>query len=513
VSLEEVDGGPGWYARFSNPLPTDPAFFPIGVWFESVVSQADINLDKGAGLNTYVVLTAGSSLPLISANGMKVIAQHGDWKARGGEQGAEAIAGWELRDEIDMQLGPVQGFAELQAILAGLPADGRLRYNNYGKGVMFWQSEADAARFVNGQDLVSADTYWFTDNNICSQWEGGALLTGRSRALTAAECHRASNYGATVSRMRALVNPPRSRPVWAFVELGHPFTEPDWPTIQPAEVQAAVWQSLIAGARGLIYFNHTFGGPNQTQHILRDPAYAAIRSAVAFTNRRIAALAPVLNAPTVSSGWTQGAGTTAMVKWANGHFYVFAGSAGSGVTGTFSLPCVGDATATVLDEGRAIPVRSGSFADSFADGNAVHLYRIDGGSSCGLSLGTAQPAPAPAAPAGPRSTLGPARARVGRLPKRVALRYGRLVVPVRCAAPCTVRGRLTTRGASRRVVLAADKRPFAAGRHKLRLRLSKRGRRRVARAHRPLPVRLRTVIVQSRGTAARRTQHLLIGRR
>ena len=83
--------------------------------------------------------------------------------------------------------------------------------------------------------------------------------------------------------MRALVNPPRSRPVWAFIELGHPFTEPDWPTIQPAEVQAAVWQSLIAGARGLIYFNHTFGGPNQSQHILRDPAYAAIRSAVTMT--------------------------------------------------------------------------------------------------------------------------------------------------------------------------------------------------------------------------------------
>jgi hypothetical protein len=513
VTLEDVDGGTGWYGRFSNPLPTDPAFFPIGVWFESVVSEADIKLDKGAGLNTYVVLTAGSSLPLIAANGMKVIAQHGDWKAHGGAPGAQAIAGWELRDEVDMQLGPEQGFTELQSILSGLPADGRLRYNNYGKGVMFWQSDAEAARFVNGQDLVSADTYWFTDNNICSQWEGGALLTGASRALTAEECHRAANYGATVRRMRGLVRPPRSKPVWAFVELGHPFTEANWPTIRPAEVQAAVWQSLIAGARGVIYFNHTFGGPNQTQHILRDPAYAAIRFAVTMTNRRIAALAPVLNASTVSSGWSQGAGTTAMVKWANGNFYVFAGSAGSAVTGTFSLPCVGDATATVLDEGRAIPVRGGSFADYFADGNAVHIYRIDGGSSCGLSTGTAQPAPAPAAPTGPGSVPRQARARVRRLPKRVALRAGRLVVPVTCAAPCTVRGRLTTRRASRRIVLAAHKRRFAAGRHKLRLRLSKRARRRVARAPRPLSVRLRTVIVQPRGTAARRTQHLLIGRR
>jgi hypothetical protein len=30
-------------------------------------------------------------------------------------------------------------------------------------------------------------------------------------------------------------------------------------------------------------------------------------------------------------------------------------------------------------------VSNGSFADQFADGNAVHIYRIDGGSTCGLT--------------------------------------------------------------------------------------------------------------------------------
>jgi hypothetical protein len=518
VTLEQVDGGPGWYGRFSNPLPSDPAFFPIGVWFESVLSQADIDKDKGAGLNTYVVLTADSSLPLISANGMKVLAHHGEWEARAGAEGAQAIAGWELRDEIDMELGPDQGFAELQRILAGLPVDGRLRYNNYGKGVMFWHSDAEAARFINAQDLVSADTYWFTDNNICSQWEGGALLTDSTRPLTAAECHRASNYGATVRRVRQLVSPPGSRPVWAFVEVGHPFTQADWPTIRPQEVQAAVWQSLIAGARGVIYFNHSFGGPNQTQHALRDPAYAEIRSAVSATNRQIAALAPVLNAPTVSSGWSQGAGTTAMVKWANGHFYLFAGSGGSAVTGTLSMPCVGDASAAVLGEDRTIPVRGGSFADAFSDGNAVHIYRIDGGSTCGLPTETAQPAPGTGGLTRRDATPGgdpPKRrtASVGRVPRRVSLRPRRLVVPVRCVAACTVRSRLTMRRASRRIVLAARQRHFGAGPHKLLLRLSKRARRRVARANGPLSLRVHTVIVEPGGRGARRTQHLIARRR
>jgi hypothetical protein len=233
------------------------------------------------------------------------------------------------------------------------------------------------------------------------------------------------------------------------VELGHPFSESDWPTITPPEVRAAVWQSLIAGARGIVYFNHSFGGSAETQHILRDGAdpsspYAPIRSVVTATNSEIQALAPVLNSPTVSSGWSQGPGTTAMVKWeaagtgstakkkkkkkcksgkqkkkcgkkkhrraaeakkkrcrssgkhkkckrkkkkarqAPGRLYVFAGSAGGPVQGRFSLPCVGDAAATVVGENRSVPVRDGSFSDRFADGNAIHIYRIDGGSKCGL---------------------------------------------------------------------------------------------------------------------------------
>ena len=78
--------------------------------------------------------------------------------------------------------------------------------------------------------------------------------------------------------MRRLVSPARSKPVWAFVEVGHPFTEDDFPAVTPAEVRAAVWQSLIAGARGIIYFNHSFGGPCQTQHALRDSYSASIRA-------------------------------------------------------------------------------------------------------------------------------------------------------------------------------------------------------------------------------------------
>ena len=384
-TLAPVDGGPSYYGRFANALPSVSSYFPIGVWFESVTSQGDIDQDRNAGLNTYVVLTGNTSLSLLRDNGMKTFLQYGEWGSSTAP-GAES-AGWVLEDEIDMLMSPEAGFAELQRIRGALPADGRVRWNNYGKGVMFWLSDADAAQFVNGfQDIVSTDVYWFTDDNVCGEGEGGVLFNGSTRRLTDTECHRASNYGTQVSRVRGLVSPAGSKPVWAFVELGHPFSEDSWPSITPAQVRAAVWHSLIAGARGITYFNHSFGGPCHTQHILRDACYADVRAMVKSVNGQIRSLAPVLNAPFLSSGFTTSITTKAMAKWQGGHFYVFAGSADNvSSTGSFSIPCVGNAKATVLGESRSIPVSRGSFSDSFADGNAVHIYRIDGGSSCGLS--------------------------------------------------------------------------------------------------------------------------------
>jgi hypothetical protein len=413
LTLKPVDGGAKFYTRFSQGLPAKPSYFPIGVWFESVLSQADIDKDRDAGLNTYLVLTGNSNLDLVRSNGMHAIvgSDLGDHRA---------IGGWFLADEVDMTHGPSNGYAEMQRVAAATPDDGRLRYSGYGKGVLFWESDAEAARFViHYQDIVQADAYFFTDNDVCDSSQAG----GEPGIVETDHCHVASNYGWIIDRLQGLVSPPGSEPVWAVVEVGHPFSEEDWPSITPPQIRAAVWQSIIAGARGIIYFNHSFGGPNPTQHALREPAYAPQRAVVRATNAQITRLAPVLNSPIVGSGWSQGAGTTAMVKWATGkksaknrckknkkckkaegkksakkrckknkkcknakgQLYVFAGSEGSSVQGRFSLPCVSDAKAAVVGENRTVPVRNGSFSDHFADGNAIHIYRINVGSRCGPS--------------------------------------------------------------------------------------------------------------------------------
>jgi hypothetical protein len=385
VSLRQVDGGPGYYGQFANALPSDPSYFPIGVWGSYNHTQANRDLDAAAGINLYVWVADSSFMPAIRADGrFRVIQDEGSR----GNVGTET-AGWLLADEIDMQQANASGAAiargQLNTILASLPNDGRARYINYGKGVAFWNSDSDAGAYINDfQQLVSADVYWFTDpGGACSQWEGGSLFTGNTRPLTAGECRRASNYGAVVDRLRELdAMDGRRKPIWNFVEVGNPFSNGG--KISAAQVRAAVWHSIIAGARGILYFQHSFGGSCVGDHHVLRSNCEGTRPMAGSVNAQIEQLAPVLNAPFVTSGHSATGDVKHMVKWSGGKFYVFAGAHNGGGNATFSIPCVGNATAAVEGESRSVPVNGGSFTDHFADKDAVHIYRIEGGSTCGL---------------------------------------------------------------------------------------------------------------------------------
>lgn len=394
LDLRAVDGGSRYYERFPSSLPVAPSFFPIGIWFQRIGSGTDVQEDRDVGINTFVVLTDNSDLGVLRDGGAAAAVEPGQFpngQSRS-EPGSETRA-WFLGDEVDMQHGagwhpcgqPESGFSCMQE--AGRAAkDGRLRIANYGKGVTFWESDRDAATFVNRfQDVVSADNYWFTDPNICGASEGGRLLSAGQRDLAPGECRRASNYGATVERIRSLVGRRGSKPVWAFVELGHPFTEESAPTITPTEMAAATWSSVIHGARGIVYFAHSFGGSCQSQDLVHEECAAPMRAAVAETNRRITSLAPVLNSPSVERYARASGPIDTMVKWSDGRFYVFAGSRATTRRpqhASFTLACGRAAHATVLFEGRSVPITDGGFTDTFATPNSVHIYRIDGDPSC-----------------------------------------------------------------------------------------------------------------------------------
>ena len=113
-----------------------------------------------------------------------------------------------------MTQGPSACPGAINSIKAALPNDGRARYANYGKGVLLWHNDAQAACFVNAQapPITSTDLYWHTDPN-----EDGRPQDYTSSATAARRLTRMRNLDA-----RDGVRQPQAR---GFVEVTWPSTQ------------------------------------------------------------------------------------------------------------------------------------------------------------------------------------------------------------------------------------------------------------------------------------------------
>jgi hypothetical protein len=375
--LAAVEGGLGYYGQFANPLPTTKDYFPIAVWGAYAQTKANMDLDAAAGINTYVWAGDSSYLPDIRADGrFRVIQDVGTRGNVGSETG-----GWLLGDEEDMTAPDNACPANQNSLKLN---DGRMTMANFGKGLAlppgdgppldadsenWWANTAEANCYANGVDIPSVDMYWFTDPYNGPDHRYGYLYGENDKNLR-----------------RAALSDGKAQPLWNFIETGWPFADGEGETapIRPAELRSAAWHSIIAGARGIMWFQHSFGGPNAGDHHTIRSNSEGTRPMVTSVDAQIKSLAPVLNSSTVTGSYTKTGDVETMVKWDGTNYYVFAGARRGATTMTFSMPCIGNATATRLGESGTATITNGSFTDSFADKNAIHIYRIDGGTRCGL---------------------------------------------------------------------------------------------------------------------------------
>jgi hypothetical protein len=366
------EGGTAYYGRFAGAgLLKSSSFFPIGVWFESMMNASQL---KAIGINTFVGANhdGPSVLPNLAANGMAAILQGDEWTRS--EVGSSAnVVGWMAGDECDMNCSnPIADQGGRVATYRSYN-DGRFVYSNYGKGsIGTWWNAESMPTLVRGVDVASDDLYAYSDPNLQDEapqsqyWPAGAVVRS------------SGSYGWTMKRMQSFLDPANMHPTWNFVEVGHPWTEGDSlaPTMTPEHAEGAIWASIIHEARGIIYFNHSFGGTCVTQHVLFecDPAMTV---RVAAVNAQVESLAPVLN--TQSYAWTASPDADTMLKTYNGSAYLFAGIGHNQAAGTktFTLPAgVTGTTVTVIGENRTIPVVNGTFTDSFAFEYSHHSYQI-----------------------------------------------------------------------------------------------------------------------------------------
>ena len=253
---------------------------------------------------------------------------------------------------------------------------------------------------------MGVDIYWFAGAEA-PFWKsfGGGICGRQNRDMTSDEISRGSNYGDMVDYLREYTN--GSIPIFQVVELGGPYTENTSASnyITPPEINWAVWSSIIHGAQGIIYFNHTFAGPAQTIDISADPYYHTVQPGQTIsiydqtkaTDARVAEMAPVINAPFVidyatlagpsyeydgeGMDLTQG-GLELMTKYYNETYYIFSDTRMSetqhNIPAMFTVNDPSAVSVTVLYENRTIPIVNGSFSDTFAaDAWTVHIYQVN----------------------------------------------------------------------------------------------------------------------------------------
>jgi hypothetical protein len=435
----------------------------LGAWLEQPTDATHVGYDIAMGNNIYWNLAGHPSIDRADYNIIRNGGMHAVAPEHTANTGSETVA-WAGYDEADLVFGPggqfwggvdgqshchansnctgatggqcgwnVMKFFYLNTPIpceAGdpyasgtpYPIDGHAVVQGLGKGVLEFESQSEAFGFFPYTDILSADVYFFTDNNAasdvtaacqvfwnnlsapaCNNFSGPGLGTSAARL--------AANYQANVTQLRRY-NTGMSKPIIVDPEVGCPFGEGN--CVIGAQFNASAWHGIIAGARGILWFQHSFSGPCVDFNTLYDGSNSGssmynctitgntgtsgsntlhqVTQQVTATNALITQMAPQLLSPTVGGsapsvgggGYvTNVTGTVSYItKWvaAENAFYIFAASGKPGTVPTktqnvtFNLNGSSGKTIPVVNESRNVVMSGFTFTDTFVDANTVHIY-------------------------------------------------------------------------------------------------------------------------------------------
>ena len=466
VALTPIEGGPTYFANLSPKSAWLDSHILLGAWLEQPENATEVGYDAAMGENIYWSLGARPGVSgtvdynVIRAGGMHIEAPSED-----ANTGSETV-GFHGSDEADLDYGPGSNrwanngtynpsacvafracgytaakfyFSGNRTDVTGAPLpytiDGREVSQGLGKGVLFFETNSQAAPFLKYSDILSADDYWLTDQHNLNWVNGACDLApsssacggGRGPGLNRAQAELPANYYWNVTRLATLQarNGP-SKPIVMDVETGCPGSNGTCAT--PASSTAAAWQALIAGARGIIWFQHDFsfaggGSPDGCDGVTADfrtfidgsnpssPMYNCQQSpgvtlhdvvvAITAFDRKVQSLNGVLLSPTAHGYVNTTGDVDTMAKAHNGFCYVFAGS-GKPATPpqnnqkvTFRLADGYSGPITVYDENRTLKAANGVFQDTFANKDSVHIYAIADNAVCPARLSQSSTRPGP----------------------------------------------------------------------------------------------------------------------
>jgi hypothetical protein len=431
VTLQAIDGGSAYYCSHSFTQACDDgwdssSFFPIGpFWGNYAGEQATW---KAADWNTVFYTTSTTDVNDLAADGLySIVAASGSTPAATPNNNT---VGFDSADEPSSWSGATSGLAGVSNSLQ----DSRFWYVN--DTWEFAQSGApsgtpggtradfftDPVTTPDGSkrhfDMGSIDTYWFSvANDSQYPWTsaGGQLYNGGGYGqdpLTDAETECGCRYGDMIrSVFGTKVGLPAGKsqaswhttypgPVFQYVEDSNIGNSGDV-AITPPQMNWAVWSSIIHGARGIIYFDHSFGGSCVSDNYITTTCAhsdysgqsTSIYSQMIATDSAVKSLAPEINSETalgyesVRPAPTTFGGIETRAVWDTNRsdckgqascFYIFADTrdaeSASNIGATFNTVGNYSGAIPVVGESRSVTATNGTFGDTFARGSTVHIY-------------------------------------------------------------------------------------------------------------------------------------------
>jgi hypothetical protein len=262
--------------------------------------------------------------------------------------------------------GEAGALATQKSLVAPLKAynDGRFLQANFSNGALgtYW-APTTMGQHVALMDVTSVDKYAYTNP------EADYVIQTAPTWPTGKNANSSGAYGWLQDRMETY----SSKPDWVVIETAMPylFDQPNARTIQPDQIEGAVWNSIIHGATGIVYFQHNNNGCGNYSIV---ECGATLQNKIKSIDAQVKSLAPVIN--TQGYKWTFGSGLDTSLKVSNGYAYIFAMTDGSTGTKSFTLPIGLGTSVEVVGESRTITATGGTFTDAFAAEYTHHIYKV-----------------------------------------------------------------------------------------------------------------------------------------
>jgi hypothetical protein len=334
-----------------------PSEFIIGVWGQRGGSSWKW---KQRGLNTMVAAeTMGGRVTVeswdeeVTQNGMFMIRQptsNADYDLK-----QKNLIAWLAPDEPDVHHTDPDETQRFYERMKKIAPDKPVFMNFSGGHVVGYQDRQwkhPYAAWVKGADWISNDIYPVTGWNLPE---------------------RLGLLGQAIDNLEYYAP---GKPQFSFIEASNQRLSwvPNSRSASPGEFRAMIWNAVIHGARGIIYFPQTFNPKFEYEMIP-----PKIERQMKIENARLNALSRMLLARIEPKGYgfeAEGVEGTWRVVGDKKYFIALnrKGKAKQGVH--MKLAGVADGTAKVMFEDRTVPIKNGEIVDDFA-GFESRVYVVD----------------------------------------------------------------------------------------------------------------------------------------